>query len=99
MRDTNQDVARALAATSTAARPYYEDLNQACDAILRCHECRRLVTHATIVANKGTTPCCGTRKVREIRTLTFWEWLKIRLGILDFPYRQQFLKEFARGAR
>jgi len=91
MRDTNQG------AMPTAARPYYEALNKACDAILRCNDCGRLVTHATLTGNKGLTPCCGTRRVREVRTLSVWEWLKIKIGLLDFPYRREFMKEFGRG--
>ena len=79
------------------ARPYYEDLNLGCDAIVRCNDCHKLVTHARIIANEGLTPCCGTRKVAEVRALKFWEWLLIRLAIIDFPHREKFLKEFARG--
>ncbi len=80
------------------AVPYYVDLNRACDAVVRCNDCRKLVTSAQINANRGVTPCCGSRKVREIRTLKFWsEWLPIRLGLIDFPHRAEFLKEFARG--
>lgn len=81
------------------ARPYYEDLNRACDAIVRCNDCRRLVTHAQLTSHQGTTPCCGTRRVKEIRTLSLWEWLRIRVGLLDFPYRKEFLQEFARAGR
>ena len=97
MRDANRDLASLLTPRPTAARPYYEKLDKACDAIVRCNDCRRLVTHAAIIGNKGTTPCCGTRRVREVRTLGPWEWLKLRLGLIDFPYRAEFLKEFARG--
>lgn len=76
---------------------YYERLQLpvAHDAILRCGDCRRLVLHASL-ATTGVTPCCGTRKVLEVRHLRFWEWLRIRLGLLDFPYRKDFLAEFSR---
>ncbi len=72
-------------------------LDRACDALVRCNDCRALVTCAQITANRGTTPCCGTRKVREVRAMSFWEWFRVRTGILDFPYRREFLKEFAHG--
>ena len=94
MRDTNGPLADTPV---PRARPYYEDLGRACDHLLRCAECRRLVTHDEIVTNKGTTRCCGTRRVKEVRTLSLWEWLKVRLGIIDFEHRAEFLKEFARG--
>lgn len=76
-------------------RPYYEALGKACDAIVRCNDCRRLVTHASLVGNKGVTPCCGTRRVKEVRTLRQEEWDEIVSGRLDFPYRDLFLQEFA----
>lgn len=79
----------------TVARPYYEALDKGCDALVRCAECRELVTHAAIVANQGTTPCCGSRRVREIRVLKQHEWDQIVSGAIDFPYRAEFLKEFA----
>ena len=83
------------ASPPNTAVPYYVALNRACDALVRCNDCRALVTCEQITRNKGVTPCCSTRKVREIRSLTAWEWLKVRLGIIDFPYRAEFLKEFA----
>jgi hypothetical protein len=91
MGDTNPSVARS----TPAARPYYEALNRACDAIVRCNDCQGLVTHARLIANKGLTPCCSTRRVREIRSLSLWEWFKVRTGWLSFPYRREFLREFA----
>ena len=92
MSDTNQGL---VAAKSPAARPYYEDLDKACDAIVRCNDCMGLVTHANLIANRGLTPCCGTRRVREIRTLKQDEWDQISQGVIDFPYRAEFLREFA----
>lgn len=73
---------------------YYTALGRACDALLRCKDCKRLVTHARLAA-LGSCPC-GNRRVVEITTLSVWEWLRIRLGLLDFPYRQQFLAEFSK---
>ena len=80
-----------------AARPYYEAHDKAHDDLLRCHDCNRLVVYAAVMANKGTTPCCATRRMREVRALSIWEWIKIRLGVIDFAYRKEFLAEFARG--
>lgn len=80
-------------------RQYYEDLpegeRQACDWILRCDEqdCRTLVTLAEI-HRTGGCPRCGSHTVKEVRTLSFLEWLKIRLGVLDFPHRDKFLAAF-----
>lgn len=82
----------------TLAVPYYVDLDKGCDALVRCHDCRRLVTHATFVKHHAC-PRCGTRKVTEVRTMSCWEWLRVRVGLLDFPYRKEFLKEFAVRAR
>jgi hypothetical protein len=79
-------------------RPYYERLKLPFghDMLLRCDDCRRLVQYSTMRTNNGLTRCCGTRKVREVRQLKFFEWLKIRLGIINFPYRKEFLAEFGR---
>lgn len=73
---------------------YYTKHGQASDALLRCKDCKRLVTHMQLAA-RGCCPSCGTRKVTEITTLSIWEWLKVRTGWINFPYRQEFLKEFS----
>lgn len=75
---------------------YYEALNKSCDALVRCHECGRLVTHGVLTVT-GMTPCCGTKRVRQVQHLSTWEWIKLRLGLIDFPYRKEFLAEFRRG--
>lgn len=72
---------------------YYTKYGRASDALLRCKDCKRLVTHGQLAA-RGCCPSCGTRKVTEITTLSIWEWLKVRVGWLDFPYRREFLAEF-----
>ena len=105
MRDTNGDLPNVPVDMREGAigghtriphaRPYYEDLNVGHDWLMRCAECRQLVLHADMIANKGQTLCCGTRRVKEIRSLSFWEWLKVRIGMVDFPYRKEFLAEFA----
>ena len=78
--------------------PHYYEKNglSSCDAIFRCDKCGRLVTRQVLLRS-GFTPCCDTKKVRQVQTLRLWEWLKIRLGILDFPFRKEFLQEFSRG--
>jgi len=73
---------------------YYEKKGLACDALLRCKDCQRLVTH-TALAEAGGCPRCGTKYVTEVKTLSLWEWLKIRVGVVDFPFRKEFLAEFS----
>lgn len=75
-----------------SARPYYEALNRACDYLVRCHDCRQLVTPEMITALGSCK--CGCRRVVEIRTLSEEEHTKISSGEIDFPHRAEFLKEF-----
>lgn len=95
MRDAKSDLGTLR---GPAARPYYEEMGKAHDDLLRCNECGKLVTYQVLMANHGMTPCrCATRRVREVRQLTTWEWLKIRVGWIDFAHRAEFLKEFGRA--
>lgn len=71
---------------------YYEKYGMGTDALVRCTECQRLVTHAEI-QQLGCCPC-GCRRMREITTLSEQEEAAIRSGAIDFPYREEFLKEF-----
>ena len=71
---------------------YYTALGRACDWIFRCKDCQRLVTAETL-RRLGSCPC-GNKRVLEVTTLSTWEWLKIRVGILRFPHRADFLREF-----
>jgi hypothetical protein len=75
---------------------YYEKLGWPTDAILRCDACKGLVLIPALKAAHGC-PTCGTSRFVEVRALSLWEWVKIRLGILDFPRRREFLREFGRG--
>lgn len=75
-------------------KTYYEDLGLGHDAILRCSDCKRLVTHDNLIKAKGC-PKCNNKRVVEITTLTLWEWFLIKTGILSFPYRKEFLAEFS----
>lgn len=77
---------------------YYSNSDRAHDLLLRCNECKRLVTFEQLV-KKGACPKCGTRRVTEIVGLTLWEWLRIRLGLLRFPDSDKFLKEFSRASK
>lgn len=82
----------ARGTSSPATERYYTDLGRACDYIFRCKDCRHLVRH-TVLAARGCCPC-GNRRVVEVTTLSWWEWLRIRCGLLRFPYRREFLAEF-----
>lgn len=74
---------------------YYVKLGIGHDHLLRCKDCHRLVTHENVITVGGCR-YCGCRRLVQISTLSVWEWLKIRLRVIDFPYRKEFLQEFAR---
>ena len=74
---------------------YYEAMGRAHDYLMRCKDCKKLTTFQVLSKN-GCCACCN-RKFSEITTLSLWEWLKIRLGIIQFTDRDKFLKEFSRG--
>ncbi len=86
------DELRGIAPPKKGHRPYYEDLGSGCDWILRCKDCRELVTAATL--EKLGSCLCGNRKVVEVRTLSEAEFARIKSGELDFPHRDLFIKEF-----
>ena len=73
---------------------YYEQYGQMCDWVSRCEECRTLVTLETI-RTQGGCHKCGSRKFREPRTLSLWEWLQIKMGLIRFPHSDQFLAAFS----
>lgn len=72
---------------------YYVDLGRAHDYLMRCKDCRRLVLFSKLQSFGSCS--CGNKRVAEITTLTFWEWVRIRFGLLRFPDSEKFLKEFA----
>lgn len=82
-----------VSAGSGKEQRYYTALGRACDALLRCKDCQTLVTAKAL----HTLGCCtcGCKRVTEITTLSIWEWFKIRVGLLNFPYRAEFLREFS----
>lgn len=95
--EVSQSPAEAAFGTRLARhRPYYEKYDRGSDWLFRCKDCGRLVTHTQLFGDgkEGVTPCCATRSLREVRAMSFWEWLKVRTGIIDFPHRDEFLKEF-----
>lgn len=71
---------------------YYEDHGLAHDGVFRCKECKRLNTIDTIQESGACV--CGHRRMTEVTSLSGWEWLQIRLGVIDFPLRKEFLAEF-----
>ena len=74
-------------------QPYYVALGRGSDWILRCKDCQRLVTDT--IAKTGSC-VCGCKTTKEIRRLSLWEWIQIRVGLIRFPHRQEFLQEFNR---
>lgn len=74
---------------------YYETMGEGHSALVRCYECKRLNTTEELF--KTGTCKCGHRKMAEIKSLSAWEWFKIRVGIIDFPHRKEFLNEFHRS--
>lgn len=94
--EMSQSHAESLGKRLARHHPYYEKYDRGSDWLLRCKDCGRLVTHQQLFGDgrEGLTPCCGTRSLREVRAMSFVEWLKVRLGIIDFPHRDEFLKEF-----
>lgn len=75
---------------------YYEKLGYSTEAILRCESCGKLQRTQGIRKSVGCSKC-GNRKFNEVRALSSWEWFKIRVGLLRFPYWKEFLKEFSLG--
>lgn len=93
MDNIDKEVAEAAKVPHTPL--YYEKLGRAVDYILRCDFCQKLIVTAEIEKSKGC-PNCGNRRYNEVRTLTLWEQLKIRLGLIKFPHSGEFLAEFKR---
>ena len=75
--------------------PYYEAQGRSVDYLVRCrgNRCGRLVSMEHI-RETGACPACGGRRWEEVRSLGLFEYLRVRCGLIDFPHRQAFLKEF-----
>lgn len=82
--------------SGTVRVPYYHPFGLATDGVMRCVDCARLVTVAQL-KQIGKCPYCGTRKVKEVQGLSTWEWIQIWTGLITFPHRRLFLREFNRG--
>ena len=80
--------------SSTHQRNYYEDLGRAHEYLLRCKDCQALVTFA-VMQKMGCCDKCGNKRFTEITLLNEAEMGDIRSGVIDFPDRELFLKEFA----
>lgn len=74
---------------------YYEEYGEQHDRVMRCNDCKRLILHAALMT-RGGCPRCGCRRVVEVMALSFFEWLRIRIGLLRFPHWREFLAEFSR---
>jgi hypothetical protein len=75
------------------AESYYVKHGMGHDALLRCKDCRKLVSFELLQKLGNCT--CGNRRVVEIRTLSEEEFADIQSGRIDFPHREEFLAEFA----
>jgi hypothetical protein len=79
---------------------YYVALGRATDFILRCKDCRTIVTIADI-RRYGACPgdgvkACGNKRFSEITAINETE--KAALEALDFPHKAEFLAEFSASA-
>lgn len=73
---------------------YYTALGRASDCLLRCKDCQALVPLADLTTLGSCR--CGNKRMNEITTLNEQEMDAIQSGVIDFPYRVEFLAEFAR---
>lgn len=74
---------------------YYELEGRGVEGIVRCDGCKGLVVVAQIDGKAGC-PKCGNRRFNEVRALSTWEQIKLRIGLINFPDKDKFLKEFSR---
>lgn len=81
---------------SPGPQTYYEKEGRGVEGIVRCDGCAKLVITSRITG-KGGCPHCAHRRFNEVRVLGLWEQIKLRTGIIDFPGKDKFLKEFSRG--
>lgn len=76
-----------------AGRPerYYVSLGRAHDCLLRCKDCRALITYERIT--KLGSCECGNKRFLEITALNDAEQEQVKA--MDFPDKEAFLAEFA----
>lgn len=72
---------------------YYDDLGRGHDYLMRCKDCRALVTFETI-RNLGCCNLCGNRRFGEITILSEKEMADIQSGAIIFPDSDKFMAEF-----
>jgi hypothetical protein len=70
---------------------YYVALGRGTDYLVRCADCKAL--QLTEELSKHGSCECGNKRFREITTLTEQEAAQIEA--MDFPYKAEFLAEFA----
>ncbi len=75
-------------------KTYLEDKGLGHDSILRCGKCLKLILMEDIKKH-GQCHLCGSSKVTEVRTLTDEE--KLEVEKMDFPFKEEFLKEFTQN--
>ena len=73
---------------------YYVDEGRGHDYLLRCKDCKGLVTFDAI-KKLGACDKCGNKRFTEITLLQEQEMADIQAGTIDFDGREQFLAEFA----
>lgn len=75
---------------------YYEKEGRGVEDILRCANCKKLVVQTAIRVGL-CCPKCGNKRFNDVQNVSGWEMFLIRIGWIDFPDRDKFLKEFSRG--
>ena len=73
---------------------YYEALGRSHDYLMRCKDCKALVPYA-IIESLSCCDQCGNKRFAEITLLNEKEMADIQSGVIDFPDRELFLKEFS----
>ena len=73
---------------------YYEQLGRSHDYLMRCKDCKALVPFA-IIESLSCCDQCGNKRFSEITLLNDKEMADIQSGVIDFPDRELFLKEFS----
>ncbi len=72
---------------------YYVDHGMGHDMLMRCKDCQALVDMETI-KRLGSCDKCGNKRFMEITLLSEKEMEDISTGVIDFPYRAEFMAEF-----
>ena len=73
---------------------YYVDEGRGHDYLLRCKDCKALVTFE-VIQKLGCCDKCGNKRFTEITLLADQEMSDIKSGVIDFKDRDLFLAEFS----